>query len=127
VKKALEQDLIPEQQVDALTDKQVYDFLFKSGLSTAKQISGVCGRGVGLDVVKTGIEALGGSISVDSTPGKGSVFLIQLPLTLSIISSMLVEVGQEVYAVPLSSIMETAVFTREQIMRVQQKEVIDFR
>ncbi|RKD24255.1 chemotaxis protein CheA [Ammoniphilus oxalaticus] len=127
LKKALEQNLITEQQVGSLTDKQVHELLFNSGFSTAEQISGVSGRGVGLDVVKTGIEALGGTISVDSTPGVGTRFLIQLPLTLSIISSMLVQVEHEVYAVPLSSIMETAVFSRDQIMSVQQREVIDFR
>jgi len=127
LKKAVEKGLITEQQQETLSNKQVYDLLFKSGLSTAEKISDVSGRGVGLDVVKTEIEALGGSISVDSTPGQGSVFLIQLPLTLSIISAMLVKVEHEIYAVPLNSIMETAVFNQEQIMRVQQQEVIDFR
>ncbi len=127
LKKAIEKGIVSEQQKGTLSDKQVFELLFASGLSTAEKISDISGRGVGLDVVKTKLEFLGGSVTVDSTPGKGSVFLIQLPLTLSIISSMLVKVGEEMYAVPLSSIIETAVFKKEDIMRVHQQDVIDFR
>jgi len=127
LKKALEKGVINEQQAQILTDKEVYDLLFTSGFSTAEKVSDISGRGVGLDVVKTKIESLGGMVSVDSTPGKGTTFLIQLPLTLSIISAMLVQIEGEKYAVPLSSIIETAVFKREQIMRAHQQDVIDFR
>jgi two-component system, chemotaxis family, sensor kinase CheA len=127
LKKALEKGIIHEQQASNLSDKQVFELLFASGLSTADQISDISGRGVGLDVVKTKIESLGGSVTVDSTAGKGTTFLIQLPLTLSIISAMLVKVEQEMYAVPLSSIIETAVFKKDQIMHAHQQDVIDFR
>ncbi|MBP1931515.1 two-component system chemotaxis sensor kinase CheA [Ammoniphilus resinae] len=127
LKKAIEKGIVSEQQSSSLTDKQVYDLLFSAGFSTAEKLSDISGRGVGLDVVKTKIEVLGGAVSVDSVPGKGTTFLIQLPLTLSIISSMLVDVGSEIFAVPLSSIIETAVFDKGQIMRAHQQDVIDFR
>ena len=84
-----------------------------SGFSTAEAISSVSGRGVGLDVVKNTIETLGGNVSVDSVEGKGSRFSIQLPLTLSIISVMLVEIQKEKYAIPLSSILETAIIKKD--------------
>lgn len=125
--KAIEKGIVQTGQAASLSDKQVFDLLFASGLSTAEKITDISGRGVGLDVVKTKIESLGGAVSVDSVLGKGTTFLIQLPLTLSIISAMLVEVEKEIYAVPLSSIIETAVFKEEQIMRAHQQEVIDFR
>ncbi|MEZ2656649.1 chemotaxis protein CheW [Aneurinibacillus aneurinilyticus] len=127
LKKALERGILTEQTASSLSNKQIYELLFASGLSTADQISDVSGRGVGLDVVKTKIESLGGSCSVDSNPGAGTTFLIQLPLTLSIISAMLVQVEDEKFAVPLSSIIETAVFSPDDIMHAHQQDVIDFR
>ncbi|WCK54398.1 chemotaxis protein CheA [Aneurinibacillus sp. Ricciae_BoGa-3] len=125
--KALDKGVVTEQQAQSLTNKQIDELLFASGLSTADKISDISGRGVGLDVVKTKIESLGGSVSVDSNPGVGTTFLIQLPLTLSIISAMLVQVEDEKYAVPLSSIIETAVFSPDQIMHAHRQDVIDFR
>lgn len=85
----------------------------ESGFSTADRITDISGRGVGLDVVKATIESIGGSININSVEGKGSVFSIQLPLTLSIISVMLIEVGNEKYAIPLSSIIETAIIKKK--------------
>ncbi|MDQ0217056.1 chemotaxis protein CheA [Peribacillus cavernae] len=127
LKKALGNGIISEQMAAALTDKQVYELLFASGFSTAETISGVSGRGVGLDVVKNTIESLGGSISINSTEGEGSTFLIQLPLTLSIISVMLVEIQREKFAIPLSSIIETAIIRKQEIMYAHNQQVIDFR
>jgi two-component system chemotaxis sensor kinase CheA len=127
LKKAIERGIVTEQAASTLTNKQIYELLFASGLSTADKISDVSGRGVGLDVVKTKIESLGGACSVDSAPGEGTTFLIQLPLTLSIISAMLVQVEDEKFAVPLSSIIETAVFSPDDIMHAHQQDVIDFR
>jgi two-component system chemotaxis sensor kinase CheA len=127
LKKAIDRGIVTEQAASTLSNKQIDELLFASGLSTADKISDVSGRGVGLDVVKTKIESLGGSVSVDSTPGAGSTFLIQLPLTLSIISAMLVQVEDEKFAVPLSSIIETAVFSPDEIMHAHQQNVIDFR
>ncbi|SDN28716.1 chemotaxis protein CheA [Alkalicoccus daliensis] len=127
LEKAIKSGVVSKENGLALTDKQVYELLFSSGLSTADQISDISGRGVGLDVVKNKIESLGGNVSVDSAPGNGTTFLIQLPLTLSIISVMLVEVQKEVYAVPLSSIIETAIIKKEDIMNAHNQKVIDFR
>ncbi|MCD5322704.1 MULTISPECIES: chemotaxis protein CheA [Pontibacillus] len=127
LQKAMNNGLVTAEQASSLTDQQVFDFIMSSGFSTADKISDVSGRGVGLDVVKNTIESLGGSITIDSAPDQGSVFSIQLPLTLSIISVMLVEVQQEKYAVPLSSIIETAIVKKEDIMHAHNKQVIDFR
>ncbi len=118
---------MPRESADSLSDKQIYELIFASGFSTADKISDVSGRGVGLDVVKNTIESLGGSVSIDSHEGIGSIFLIQLPLTLSIISVMLVEIQKEKYAIPLSSIIETAIIKKEDIMNAHNQQVIDFR
>nr|WP_239565394.1 chemotaxis protein CheA [Brevibacillus fulvus] len=125
--KAIERGIVSQAAGEKLTDKQIYELLFASGFSTAEVISDISGRGVGLDVVKTKIESLGGSVTVDSVRGQGTTFSIQLPLTLSIISAMLVQIQDEKYAVPLSSIIETAVFRKEQIMMAHRQKVIDFR
>ncbi len=125
--KALSNGIVTEQTAAALTDKQVYELILASGFSTAEKISDVSGRGVGLDVVKSTIESLGGSISIDSKLGQGSIFSIQLPLTLSIISVMLTEIEQEKFAIPLSSIIETAIVKREDILNAHNQRVIDFR
>ncbi|MED1872405.1 chemotaxis protein CheA [Brevibacillus borstelensis] len=127
LKKAIERGIVNPANADSLSDRQIFELLFSSGFSTAEVISDISGRGVGLDVVKTKIESLGGNVSVDSVRGQGTTFLIQLPLTLSIISAMLVQVQNEKYAVPLSSIIETAVFRKDQIMMAHRQKVIDFR
>lgn len=127
LQKAISGGVVSEEAASQLTDRQIYELLFSSGLSTAEQLSDISGRGVGLDVVKNKIETLGGTVTIDSSPGEGTVFSVQLPLTLSIISVMLVEVQQEKYAVPLSSIIETAIIKRSDIWSVQQQKVIDFR
>ncbi|MRX70614.1 chemotaxis protein CheA [Bacillus lacus] len=127
LKKAIERGVVTEQMASALSEKQIFELILSSGFSTADQISDISGRGVGLDVVKSTLEALGGTISIDSEEGRGTRFSIQLPLTLSIISAMLVELGQEKYAVPLSSIIETAVIKKEEILHAHNQTVIDFR
>ena len=127
LQKALNNGIVNEQLAETLTDKQVYELIFASGFSTAEAISNVSGRGVGLDVVKNTIETLGGNVSVDSVEGKGSRFSIQLPLTLSIISVMLVEIQKEKYAIPLSSILETAIIKKTEILHAHNQKVIDFR
>ncbi|WP_163150779.1 chemotaxis protein CheA [Anoxybacillus sp. MB8] len=127
LKKAISKGIISEQNAANLTDKQVYELIFASGFSTADKVSDISGRGVGLDVVKSTIESLGGSVSIDSEEGVGSIFSIQLPLTLSIISVMLVEIQNEKYAIPLSSIIETAIVKKEDILHAHNQKVIDFR
>lgn len=127
LKKAIERGIVSEENKSSLTDKQVYELLFSSGFSTAEKVSDISGRGVGLDVVKNKIESLGGTVTVDSELGKGTIFTVQLPLTLSIISVMLVEVQDEIYAIPLSSIIETAIIKSDDILRAHNQNVIDFR
>ncbi|MGV3464085.1 MAG: chemotaxis protein CheW [Heyndrickxia sp.] len=127
LQKAISKGVILESEADSLSDKQVYGLIMSSGFSTADKISDISGRGVGLDVVKSTIESLGGSITIDSTEGSGSVFIIQLPLTLSIISVMLVEIGKEKFAIPLSSIIETAIIKDSEILTAHDQKVIDFR
>ena len=127
LKKAIAKGIVSNEVAQTLSDKQVAELILSSGFSTADVISDVSGRGVGLDVVKTTIESLGGSIDISSTEGKGSLFSIQLPLTLSIISVMLVELGEEIYAIPLSSIIETAIIRSSDILNAHNQKVIDFR
>lgn len=127
VAKAIERGIVTEEAAATLSNKQVAELILASGFSTAASITDVSGRGVGLDVVKNTIESLGGHISIDSTEGKGSLFQVQLPLTLSIISVMLVELDKEIYAVPLSSIIETAIVQKSDILNAHNQPVIDFR
>lgn len=127
VGKAIERGIVTEEVAATLTDKQVAELILASGFSTAEAITDVSGRGVGLDVVKSTIESLGGYISIDSKEGQGSLFQVQLPLTLSIISVMLVELDKEIYAIPLSSIIETAIIQSSEILNAHNQKVIDFR
>jgi len=125
--KAIKNGIVNTDQVDMLSDQQIYELIMESGFSTTEVISDISGRGVGLDVVKNAIEKLGGNITIDSTIGEGSVFSIQLPLTLSIISVLLVELQAEKYAVPLSSVIETNIIHKDEILSAHNKKVIDFR
>lgn len=127
LQKAISKGVVTHEQSLSMTDKQINELILASGFSTADVISDVSGRGVGLDVVKTTIESLGGSISIESTQDVGSVFSIQLPLTLSIISVMLVEIESEIYAIPLSSIIETSIIRNSDILNAHNQKVIDFR
>ncbi|WYP25354.1 chemotaxis protein CheA [Alkalihalobacillus sp. FSL W8-0930] len=125
--KALKNQLITEEDARSLTDSQVFGLLFEPGFSTAEQITDISGRGVGLDVVRNTFESLGGVVTVHSELHKGSTFLIQLPLTLSIIDVMLVETGGEKYAIPLTSIVETAIVNKVDLFSAHGQKVIDFR
>ena len=125
--KAISKGTITEKQAETMTDKDFIDLLFQPSFSTADQITDVSGRGVGLDVVKTKIEALGGNISAKTVAGEGSTFTIQLPLTLAIIQALMVEVGEEKYAIPLGSIDGIEDINKDEICFVQSKEVINLR
>lgn len=127
LQKALEKGTVSHEESDRLTDQEIYELIFASGFSTAEKVSDISGRGVGLDVVKKTIESLGGIITVSSEPGKGTKFIIQLPLTLSIISVLLVQVQDEKYGIPLTSIVETALIEKDQIRFAHDRPVIDFR
>jgi two-component system chemotaxis sensor kinase CheA len=126
-KKAVERGLVKKDMVNTLSQKDIIDFLFKPSFSTQDQITDLSGRGVGLDVVKTKIEQLGGVVEVETEWGKGSKFIIRLPLTLAIIQALLVVIGTEKYAIPLNSTKEIIKITPDQIMMVQKREVIMIR
>ncbi len=125
--KALNKGTITREQGDAMSDKEIIDLLFRPSFSTAEKISDVSGRGVGLDVVKTKIESLGGDVEVRTTVGQGSNFIIRLPLTLAIIQSLMVEIGHEKYAIPLGSIQTIEDVPVKDVKYVQTKEVIHLR
>lgn len=125
--KGIEKGTITPEQAEVMTDKDVIDLLFKPSFSTAKVVSDVSGRGVGLDVVKTKIEALGGDIDVDTKLGEGSCFRIRLPLTLAIIQALMVELGNEKYAISLETIQTIEDISIDDIKYVQSKEVIHLR
>lgn len=127
LKNALKKGVVTEAEAASMSDDEVNQLLFAPGFSTAEKISDVSGRGVGLDVVKSKIVALGGNVTIYSTPGKGTNFSVQLPLTLSIIAAMLIRMGSEKYAIPLSSIVETAIIKRGQIKQVHGSRMIQFR
>ena len=125
--KAIEKGTVTPEQAEVMTDKEVIDLLFQPSFSTAKQVTDVSGRGVGLDVVKTKIESLGGDIEVKTMLGEGSTFIIRLPLTLAIIQSLMVEVGGEKYAISLGNIQTIEDVLVTDIKYVQSKEVINLR
>ncbi|ANY75509.1 chemotaxis protein CheA [Paenibacillus ihbetae] len=127
LKNALQKGVVTEAEAEAMTDEEVHQLLFAPGFSTAEKISDVSGRGVGLDVVKSKIVSLGGNVTIYSTPGKGTNFSVQLPLTLSIIAAMLIRMGSEKYAIPLSSIVETAVIKRGHVKNVHGSRMVHFR
>lgn len=127
LKIAMKNGIVSSDQAPKMTDEEVYNLLFASGFSTADKISDISGRGVGLDVVKSKITALGGHVSVDSKLGVGTKFSVQLPLTLSIISAMLVKLANEKYALPLSSIVETSIVEKSRIRNVHGNRMIDYR
>jgi len=125
--KALEKGLISEKEADMMSDKEAFMLIFRAGFSTAAKVTNVSGRGVGMDVVKTNVEKLNGIIEVDSTPGKGSVFKIKIPLTLAIIQALLVAAQEELFAVPLANVIETVRITLEDISTVEGKSVLKLR
>jgi two-component system chemotaxis sensor kinase CheA len=124
---AIKKGHITEEQADQLSEKEAIDLLFRPAFSTAEKISDVSGRGVGLDVVKSKIEGLGGDVEVTTKLGEGTKFTVRLPLTLAIIQALMVEVRNEKYAIPLNSIVTIEDVLVSDIKYVQQKEVINLR
>lgn len=125
--KAVEKGRISQEQADAMSDKDAIDLLFQPSFSTAKKVTDVSGRGVGLDVVKSKIESLSGDVEVKTKLGEGSTFIIRLPLTLAIIQALMVEVGGEKYAISLGSIQTIEDIASDEIKFVQNEEVINLR
>ncbi|MFE4709689.1 chemotaxis protein CheW [Paenibacillus sp. NPDC056722] len=127
LKSAVKKGILTQEEAASKTDEEAYQMLFAPGFSTAEVISDVSGRGVGLDVVKAKITALGGNVTIYSTPGKGTNFSVQLPLTLSIIAAMMIKLGSEKYAIPLSSIVETGIIKQTQIRTIHGNKMLEFR
>lgn len=125
--KAVEKGAITQEQADSMTEKEAVDLLFRPSFSTAEKITDVSGRGVGLDVVKSKIEALGGDVEVKTVYGQGSTFSIRLPLTLAIIQALMVKLGEEKYAISLGSIETIEDIAISEIKYVHAKEVIHLR
>ncbi|MCR5272172.1 MAG: chemotaxis protein CheA [Lachnospiraceae bacterium] len=125
--KALERGVITEEQAEHMSQKEIVNLLFLPSFSMAKKITDISGRGVGLDVVKSNIEALGGDVEVSSTFGEGSKFTVRLPLTLAIIQALMVEIHEEKYAIPLASIQNIENIPVSDIKYVQAQEVIHLR
>ena len=105
-KKVIENGLAIESDLEAMTDQQIHQFIFRAGFSTATKVTNVSGRGVGMDVVRTNIERIGGTVTLSSQEGKGTSFVIKIPLTLAIVSALIVEAGQERFAIPQISVLE---------------------
>ncbi|PFR39446.1 chemotaxis protein CheA [Bacillus cereus] len=127
LEKAIKNGVVTEADANRLTDREVFDLIFQPGFSTAEVVSDLSGRGVGLDVVKHTIHSLGGHLIIDSEEGRGSTFRIELPLTLSIIQSMLVQTNDKRYALPLGNIVEAIRIKREDIQSLQGKDVLNYR
>ncbi|AJC86820.1 hybrid sensor histidine kinase/response regulator [Campylobacter sp. RM16704] len=125
--KAIEKNLITEREADQMSDKEAFALIFKPGFSTARKITNVSGRGVGMDVVKTNIEKLNGVIEIDSELGKGTVMKLKIPLTLAIIQSLLVGTQEEFYAIPLASVLETVRVPIDDIYTIEGKNVLRLR
>jgi two-component system, chemotaxis family, sensor kinase CheA len=125
--KAIAKGWITEKEANALSEEEAIDLIFIAGLSTARVVSDISGRGVGMDIVRNNIERLNGSIHVESWPGKGSKFSIVLPLTLAIMPTLLVRVAAATYAIPLVTVTETLLIPRSEIQTINSRPVIRLR
>jgi two-component system chemotaxis sensor kinase CheA len=127
VAKAIERGVLKQGDAAVLSESDINNLVFHPGLSTASQITSISGRGVGMDVVKTVLEKLKGSVSIRTTPGKGTTFYLKVPLTLAIIKALLFRVGDRLYAVPLASVVEITRTTRSVLHRVDNHDVMQLR
>ncbi len=125
--KAIEKGLITETEARQMSNEEAYGLIFKPGFSTAKSVSNISGRGVGMDVVKTNIEKLNGTIEIKSELGKGSAVTLKIPLTLAIIQALLVKIAKEYFAIPLVSVVETVRITKAEIKKVENRDVLKLR
>ncbi len=127
MKKAIEKNVITKDEAESMSEKEIINLLFNAGFSTAEKVTDISGRGVGLDVVKSKIEAINGTVEVISTLGLGSKFVIRLPLTLAIIQALMVNLNEEKYAIPLNNIKEITTIKTDNITMVQDQEVVLYR
>jgi two-component system chemotaxis sensor kinase CheA len=125
--KAVSNGLLTREEAESLSKKEAINLLFRAGFSTVDVVTDLSGRGVGLDVVKSKIESLNGTVEVDSTIGEGSKFTIRLPLTLAIIQALMIELNKEKYAIPLNNIKEISTINSENISMIQDQEVVLYR
>ena len=126
-RKAIEKRIITKEEADVMSEKEIINLLFKAGFSTVDKVTDLSGRGVGLDVVKSKIEAINGTVEVVSNLGQGSKFVIRLPLTLAIIQALMVNLNQEKFAIPLNNIKEITTIETVKITMVQDQEVVLYR
>lgn len=126
-RKAIEKNIITKEEAELMADRDLINLLFKAGFSTVDKVTDLSGRGVGLDVVKSKIEAINGTVEVISTLGQGSKFVIRLPLTLAIIQALMVNLNQEKFAIPLNNIKEITTIETGKITMVQDQEVVLYR
>lgn len=125
--KAVETGRLAPDEAERMSDREALNLIFGSGFSTAKEVSEVSGRGVGMDIVRSNLQKLGGTIDLDSTVGEGSCFTMRLPLTLAIIRGLLVRENGNVFVLPLSSVVETLFYKEDEVQSINQKEVILLR
>ncbi len=125
--KAIDKGIVNEKEIENMSDKEAYGLIFKPGFSTAAKVTGVSGRGVGMDVVKTNIEKLNGIIDIESSLGKGTTFKLKIPLTLAIMQALLVQAQEEYFAIPLSSVLETVRINMDEIYTINGKNVLKLR
>ncbi|MBN1521685.1 MAG: chemotaxis protein CheA [Candidatus Aureabacteria bacterium] len=125
--KAIKKNLVTRQKADLMSKSEILNFIFYPGFSTADIVTEISGRGVGLDVVKQNITRLKGIIEIDTELDRGTVFRIKLPLTLAIIQALVIEVGEEIFAIPLSSVVETVRILPSEIYEVEGKNIINLR
>ncbi|MFI5295992.1 MAG: chemotaxis protein CheW [Thermodesulfovibrionales bacterium] len=126
-KKAIEKGLLTEAESDKLTDHEAIDLIFVSGLSTSETVSETSGRGVGMDAVKSAVNAMKGSIEVESTPGEGTTVRLRLPLTLAVIKALLFEVGRRLYAIPVSAVTDVTRIVTDELVTVDGKDTFLLR
>ncbi|MEC9490825.1 MAG: chemotaxis protein CheA [Halanaerobiales bacterium] len=126
-RKAVEKGIVGEEELDQLERREILDFVFHPGFSTAAEVTDVSGRGVGMDIVRNVVKKLDGQISIDSELGKGSTFTISLPLTLAITQALMITVDGDTFAIPLNAVSETLTISPENIKKVRGKDVIVLR
>ncbi len=128
--KALDSGIVSESELEDMSDQQIAQFIFRAGLSTAEKVTSVSGRGVGMDVVRTNIEKIGGTIELKTVPGKGSTFTIKIPLTLAIVSALIVECSGERFAIPQISVLElvrASVHSENAVEMINESPVLRLR
>ena len=126
-KKIVERELATSAQVEQMNNKEIMQYVFRAGFSTAVQVSDLSGRGMGMDIVTSKIEALNGTVQLDSVPGKGTTVTINLPLTLAIIQALVVRIGEYVYAIPLEAVAEIITVPQQSFHYVGRKRIIQVR